>query len=250
MKKLESEEDAFGHALLDAHNGLEVNEIIERDDGFVTSTSNKVYFSSYETWSPVEQKAMLFVKGRVLDVGCGAGRHSLHLQRRGFDVIGIDVSPLALKVCRERGLKKLKLMALENISFKPESFDAILMMGNNFGLFGNLKKAKRLLTRFHRMTSKNGLIIASSNDPYKTDNPAHLQYHKMNKRKGRMSGQVRIRVRYQGYKGKWFDFLMVSKEELTQILSNTGWKVRKFLDTGASYYTAIIKKEPEMQRRH
>jgi len=250
MKKLESEEDAFGHALLDAHNGLEVNEIIERDDGFVTSTSNKVYFSNYETWSPVEQKAMLFVKGRVLDIGCGAGRHSLHLQRRGFDVIGIDVSPLALKVCRERGLKKLKLMALENISFKPESFDTILMMGNNFGLVGNFKKAKRLLTRFHRMTSKNGLIIASSNDPYKTDNPAHLQYHKMNKRKGRMSGQVRIRVRYQGYKGKWFDFLMVSKEELTQILSNTGWKVRKFLDTGASYYTAIIKKEPEMQRRH
>ena len=242
MKKLESEEDAFGHALLDAHNGLEVNEIIERDDGFVTSTSNKVYFSSYETWSPVEQKAMLFVKGRVLDVGCGAGRHSLHLQRRGFDVIGIDVSPLALKVCRERGLKKLKLMALENVKFKPESFDTILMMGNNFGLFGNFKKAKRLLTRFHRMTYKDGLIVASSNDPYKTDDPAHLQYHKMNKRKGRMSGQTRIRVRYRQYRGRWLDFLIVSKKEMAQILSNTGWKIQEFLDRGDSYYTAIIKK--------
>jgi cyclopropane fatty-acyl-phospholipid synthase-like methyltransferase len=250
MKKLKSEEDAFGHALLDACNGLEVNEIIERDDGFVTSTSNKVYFSNYEAWSPVEQKAMLFVKGRVLDIGCGAGRHSLHLQKRGFNVTGIDVSPLALKVCKERGLKKIKLMALENVHFTPESFDTILMMGNNFGLFGNFKKAKKLLTRFHRMTSKDGLIIASSNDPYKTDNAAHLQYHKMNKRKGRMSGQVKIRVRYQGYKGKWFDFLMVSKEEMTQILSNTGWKVSKFLDTGGSYYTAIIKKEPERHRRH
>lgn len=250
MKKLKSEEDAFGHALLDAHNGAEVNEVIERDDGYVDSESTKGYFSNYDAWPPTEQKAMLFVKGRVLDIGCGAGRHSLHLQRRGFDVIGIDVSPLALHVCRKRGVKKLKLMALENVNFKPESFDTILMMGNNFGLFGNSEKAKKLLMRFHRMTSKDGLIIASSNDPYKTDNPAHLRYHKMNKRKGRMSGQVKIRVRYQGYKGKWFDLLLVSKEEMEQILSNTGWKVRKFLDKGASNYTAIIKKEPERHKRH
>jgi SAM-dependent methyltransferase len=185
---------------------------------------------------------MQFAKGRVLDIGCGAGRHSLYLQGRGFDVLGIDVSPLVLKVCRERGLKKLKLMSIESVDFKPNSFDTILMMGNNFGLFGNLNKAKRLLKRFHRMTSKDGLIIASSRDPYKTDNPAHLQYHKMNKRKGRMSGQVKIRIRYEKYKGRWFDYLMVSKEEMTQILSNTGWKAKEFLDTGDPYYIAIVEK--------
>jgi ubiquinone/menaquinone biosynthesis C-methylase UbiE len=242
MKKLESEEDAFGHALLAVHKGEEVNETIERDDGFFDSMSTRGYFSDYEAWSQIEQKAMRFVKGRVLDIGCGAGRHSLYLQGKGFDVLGIDVSPLVLKVCRERGLKKLKLMSIESVDFKPNSFDTILMMGNNFGLFGNLNKAKRLLRRFHRMTSKDGLIIASSRDPYKTDNPAHLQYHKMNKRKGRMSGQVKIRIRYEKYKGRWFDYLMVSKEEMTQILSNTGWKAKEFLDTGDPYYIAIVEK--------
>jgi len=242
MKKLESEEDAFGHALLAVHKGEEVNEIVERDDGFFDSMSTRGYFSDYEAWSSIEQKAMQFVKGRVLDIGCGAARHSLYLQGKGFDVLGIDISPLALKVCRERGLKKLKLMSIESVDFKPKSFDTILMMGNNFGLFGNFEKAKRLLRRFYRMTSKDASIIAASRDPYRTDNPAHLQYHKMNKRKGRVSGQVKIRTRYQKYKGRWFDYLMVSKEEMTQILSNTGWKVEEFLDTGDPYYIAIIRK--------
>jgi SAM-dependent methyltransferase len=242
MKKLESEEDAFGHALLAAHKGEEVHEIVERDDGFVDSMSTRGYFSDYEAWSPIEQKAMQFVKGRVLDIGCGAGRHSLYLQGKGFDVLGIDISPLAIQVCKLGGLQKSKLMPIEAIDFKPNSFDTILMMGNNFGLFGNLEKARRLLKRFHRMTSKDVLIIASSRDPYKTDNPAHLQYHKMNRRKGRMSGQVKIRIRYEKYKGRWFDYLMVSKEEMTQILSNTGWKIKEVLDTVGPYYIAIVKK--------
>ena len=210
MKKLQSEEDAFGHALLAVHNGKEVNEIIERDDGFFDSMSTGAYFSDYAVWSPIEQKAMQFVKGRVLDIGCGAGRHSLYLQGKGFDVLGIDISPLVIQVCKLRGLQKSKLVPVEDIDFRPNSFDTILMMGNNFGLFGNLEKAKRLLRRFHRMTSKDALIIASSRDPYKTDNPAHLRYHMTNKRKGRMSGQVKIRIRYEKYKGRWFDYLMVS----------------------------------------
>jgi len=242
MKKLESEEDAFGHALIAVHKGEEVHEIVERDDGFVDSMSTKGYFSDYEAWSPIEQEAMQFVKGRVLDIGCGAGRHSLYLQGKGFYVLGIDVSPLAIKVCKLRGLRRSKLMPIEDIDFKLNSFDTILMSGNNFGLFGNLKKAKRLLKMFHRMTSKDALIIASSRDPYKTDNPAHLQYHKMNKKRGRMSGQVRIRIRYEKYKGRWFDYLMVSKEEMAQILSNTGWRVKEFLDTAGPYYIAIINK--------
>ena len=242
MKKLKSGEDAFGQAFLATHKGAEVEGIVERDDGFIDSQSTKGYFASYEAWSPIEQKAMEFVRGRVLDIGCGAGRHSLYLQSKGFNVLGIDNSPLAIKVCKLRGVKKAKVMPLEGVNFKPNTFETILMMGNNFGLVGNPKKAKRLLKKFHRMTSKDAVIIASTNDPYKTDNPVHLQYHRMNKRKGRMGGQVRIRVRYLQYKSRWLDLLMVSKEEMKQILSDTGWKVQEFLDTGTSYYTAIIKK--------
>ena len=241
MRKLKPEEDAFGQALYAAYKGEEVSEVVERDDRFVDAMRTRGYFSDYEDWSPIEQQAMQFVRGRVLDVGCGAGRHSLYLQKKGFDVLGIDISPLAIKVCKLRGLKKSRVMPIEAANFKPDSFDTIIMMGNNL-LFGSFEKARRFLKRFNRMISKGALVIASSRDTYKTNNPTHLQYHKLNKALGRMSGQVRIRIRYESYIGKWFDYLMVSEKEMGQILLNTGWKVGQFLDSGGPHYIAIIKK--------
>jgi len=238
------EEDAYGQEMWAYYNGERSFEIVERDDGYIDiGPETSVYFSSYEDWSPHEKKAMEFVKGRVLDIGCGAGRHSLYLQEKGFNVLGIDISPLAIKVCKLRGLRKAEVMAIEDLKFKPESFDTIIMMGNNFGLFGCFKKARRLLKRFHKMTSKNALIIAETRDPYKTKNPAHLEYHEFNRKRGRMSGQLRIRIRFRRYATRWFDYLMVSKDEMNEILKGTGWRVKEFIDSGGPSYIAIIEKE-------
>ena len=195
---LKPEEDAFGQEIWAYYKGERASEIVERDDGyFDVSSGPKMYFSEYDDWHSVDRKAMEFVKGRVLDIGCGAGRHSLYLQKKGFDVLGIDSSPLAIEVCKLRGLEKAKVVAIEDINFKPDSFDTIIMMGNNFGLFGSFKKAKMLLKKFHKMTSINGLIIASTRDTYKTSNPDHLEYHRINEQKGRMAGQLRIRIRFR-----------------------------------------------------
>jgi len=239
---LEPEEDAFGQMLWSCYSGNEVFEVVERDDGLKNVRNPKVYFSNYEDWHPIEQKAMQFVKGRVLDVGCGAGRHPLYLQKKGFDVLGIDVSPLAIKVCELRGLKKAKGMSIDSVDFKPDSFDTIVMMGNKFGLLGSFSKARRLLKKFYGITSENALIIADTRDPYRTDDPVHLAYHGLNKKKGRMGGQVRIRIRFQNYVRGWFDYLMVSKEEMTKILEGIGWKIKEFIDSGESKYVAIIEK--------
>jgi len=243
VKNLRPEEDAFGQEVWAYYKGVRcVFEITERDDGYVNARSPKIYFSEYEDWSLIEKNAMKFIKGRVLDVGCGAGRHSLYLQKEGFDVFGIDISPLAIKVCRLRGLKKARIMSIEDVKFKPKSFDTIIMMGNNFSLFGSPKKARRLLKKFQTTTSEDAVIIANTRDPYKTDDPAHLDYHRFNREKGRMGGQARIRVRFGKYATKWFDYLMVSKEEMEEIISGTGWKVRKFIDSEGADCVAIIEK--------
>jgi SAM-dependent methyltransferase len=242
IKALKSEQDAFGQMIWAYYKGKEVFEIWERSDGYISVDLPKTYFSEYEDWALHQRKAIEFVKGRVLDVGCGAGRHSLYLQKKGFDVLGIDVSPLAVKVCRLRGLKKAKVMPIEEVNFKPSSFDSVIMMGNNFSLFGSFKKARRLLKKFHSITSEDALIIAETRDPYKTDNPSYLEYYEFNKRRGRMSGQLRGRVRFERYIGKWFDWLMVSKEEMVEILNETGWKVKEFIDSEDSQYIAIIEK--------
>ncbi|HDQ06169.1 MAG TPA: class I SAM-dependent methyltransferase [Candidatus Bathyarchaeota archaeon] len=239
---LEPEEDAFGQMLMAYYEGRDVSEIVERDDGLTNIIFAKGYFSGYEDWHPIEQKAMQFVKGRVLDIGCGAGRHSLYLQEKGFDVFGIDASPLAIKVCKLRGLKQAKVMSIEDLDFKQNSFDTIIMMGNNFGLFGSFSKARELLKKFYGMTSENALVIAETRDPYKTDDPNHSAYHRLNKRKGRMGGQLRIRIRFQNYVSGWFDYLMVSKQEITEMLEGTGWTIREFIDSEVSKYVTIIEK--------
>ncbi len=74
-------------------------------------------------------------------------------------------------------------MSIEEAKFKPNSFDSVIMMGNNFSLFGSLKKARRLLKKLHSMTSENALIIAETRNPYKTDNPVYLEYYEYNKKK-------------------------------------------------------------------
>jgi len=240
---MEEIHDAFGQEIWAHFKGKDSFEIIERDDGFFDASSGpKIYFSNYGEWPSIERKAMRLAKGRVLDVGCGAGRHSLYLQGKGLDVTGIDNSPLAIKVCKLRGLRKAKLMSITQIDFKPDSFDTIIMLGNNFGLFGSRERLRWWLKKFYRMTSADATIIAESNDPYMTDNPDHLRYHKLNRRRGRMAGQLRIRMRFGKYTGNWFDYLIVSRKEMRHLLRGTGWRVREFISSKSSPYVAIIKK--------
>jgi len=235
--------DAYGRELFDGYLGLADQEIVERDDDYIDVSRNlKVYFQEYRQWSDEEKKAIQFARGRVLDIGCGAGRHALYLQKKGFDVLGIDASPLAIKVCKLRGLKKAKVLTIDNITPKLGSFDTLVMMGNNFGLFGNPVKAKRLLKRFHKMTSDNARIIGECLDPYSTDDPHHLAYHKHNRRRGRMAGQLRLRIRYKKWKTPWFDYLFVSRTEMKDVLKDTGWQIlRTIPPKGASYIAIIVK---------
>ena len=241
---LKDHQDAYGHSLYDCLKGKADTQIVERDDSCIESDGLKGYFNTYRDWHPIEKKAMRFVRGRVLDIGCGAGRHALYLQGKGLEVVGIDNSPLVVKVCRERGLRDARTVPIAQIGPRLGVFDTVLMLGNNFGLFGSFEGARRLLAKLTRITSSKGRIVAMTNDTYKTDDPDHLAYHARNRDKGRMSGQLRIRVRYRKYATPWFDYLIVSKAEMESILDGSGWAVNRYLDTAdASYYMAIIDKK-------
>lgn len=238
--------DAYGHLVRDYHNGHPAREVIERSDGLIdpSSVAPGLYFAEFKDWPSVERRAMAYAKGRVIDVGCGAGRVALYLQNsKGLDVLGIDSSPLAVKVCRLRGLKKAKVIAFQDIKFPAGSFDSVIMLGNNFGLFGNRAGARRLLKKLWSMTAPGALIIGESVDPYQTDDPDHLAYHESNKAKGRMAGQVRIRVRYRTFVGRWFDYLLVSQSEMRELARGTGWRVRRFVTSaGSPLYVGVLER--------
>ena len=246
MGRLTKMQDGFGRAIYDWHMGTKGVEIAERDDGWITPSGGPGgYFTEYAEWRPVEREAVDLAAGRVLDVGCGAGRVALYLQSKGLDVTGIDVSPLALKVCRLRGLKRVREMSITEVGPALGTFDTIAMFGNNFGLFGSFRRARWLLRRFRNLTSPGARIIAQTLDPYDSKEPGHKAYHRANRRRGRMGGQVRLRIRYLQYATPWFDYLLVSEEEMRQIAAGTGWTVARTIRSKAirPTYIAVLEKE-------
>jgi len=237
-------EDVFGHAYIDYWQGKGDAAItIDRDDGYSEiGCEPAAYFKPFDEWSPHQRKSLEHAKGRVLDIGCGPGRHSLYLQEKGCQVVGIDSSPLAIRVCGLRGLADARELSITQISSKLGRFDTVLMLGNNFGLFGTFKRARWLLRRLRGMTSPEARIIAETLDPYAGANPIHLAYHERNRRRGRPGGQVRIRARYGEYSTRWFDLLLVSRDEMIGLLDGTGWQASEFIDSGGPVYIAVLTK--------
>ena len=241
---MKASKDAYGEMILALHKGQDVSEIVERDDGNIgVSESARFYLVEFKNWPARQRQAMRYVKGRVLDVGCGAGRCVLHLQKRGHEVVGIDTSPLAVRVCRERGVQDVRRMSFTQVSRKLGQFDTILMMGNNFGLFGGERRAKWLLRRLYGLTSDDARIVAESVDPTKTNKPEHHAYQKENRRRGRRSGHLRIRARFSIHKSDWFDYLLVSRNDVRDLVRDTGWFLDKTIDVDDPRFTMVIRKE-------
>ena len=241
---LTAQQDAFGRALVDADAGGRTCEIVERDDGFIdVSDMSAAYLQQPHELDEGEATALSHARERVLDVGCGAGRHALALQARGHEVVGIDTSPGAVEVARRRGVTDARVMSITEASRRTLGrFDTFVMMGNNFGLMGSARRTAWLLRRFAAMGTDDARIIAQSLDVYRTKNPAHLNYHHLNRQRGRMPGQVRIRVRYLQYATPWFDYLMVSPAEMRELLEGTAWRLSAILHERGPVYTALIEK--------
>jgi len=244
MSGLSDKEDAHGHAIWDYFHSGSACEICETDNGFIVASGGPgLYFAEYKDWPAHQKKAIRYARGRALDIGCGAGRCLLYLKEKGHDVVGIDNSPLAVRVCKKRGIKNVYVRPVTQTGKDLGKFDTIIMFGNNFGLFGSRKRARWLLRKMYYMTTPDARIIAEIADPYDTTEPEHFAYHKYNRRRGRMAGQLRLRVRYKTYKTPWFDYLLVSPDEMRDIVNGTGWTVARIIKSPVRGYCAVIEKE-------
>jgi len=191
---LRPDQDAFGHLLKDFAAGRPVVEVVERDDGCVFTGDPSYYLAPFREWWPQERRAMRYVRGCVLDLGCGAGRVGVHLQSRGFDVVGIDVSPLAVELARERGASDARLGTLDTAIKTGELFGTILLLGNNLGLLAGEQQGRRLLRRLARVATAEGRLLAGSYDQYEGASDLARRYQQR-KSRARQNGRRRTSPR-------------------------------------------------------
>ncbi len=217
--------DLFGDAVRDWMAGEHAPLVIERDDGYMDEQDLDSYFSSFDSFPECEKAALGLARGRVLDIGLGPGRVSLHLQGTGLEAVGVDISDNMLEVARRRGVRNAVRMSACDLRFPKGHFQTAVAFGNNFGLCGTPGAVMSMLLRLRDVVSDDGVFLAQSIDPLATEKPEHLMYHERNRSAGRMPGQVRLRFRYRDAVDDWFDLLMVTPAEMRGLAERTGWYV-------------------------
>ncbi len=154
--------DLFGNALLDYQNGNYSEDIITSTNISDVDVLPLPYlFRDFKDMPKLEQKALKLAKDSVLDVGCGSGSHSLHLQEKGLKVKAIDISKGAIKVSKLRGVLHAEEKAILD---ETDTFDTILLLMNGTGIFQELSQVSKHLTHLKSLLNPNGQILIDSSD--------------------------------------------------------------------------------------
>lgn len=230
-------DDPFGQMVWDFYKDKPSFEAVEMDTGFLTAISPgpEWYFDEYNEWPEAEQKAVDIAEGKVLDLGCGAGRHSLYLQEE-HEVLAIDLSKLALKTARERGVENIEKLDIREIDSLEQKFDTVLLLGNNFGLVGGFEEGRKFFSKLDRVTSKKSKIIAEAKP---CDSKKEEKQHE--DKNGLI--YLEMRYRYKEHVGNWHKLYYYTKEQLERLIKPTKWKISDYIESNdSSTYFAIIEK--------
>ena len=220
--------DLFGKAILDyqTHNSPE-DLITETSISEADEMSVAYLFRSFAEMPQLEQKALQLAKGKVLDVGCGAGSHALYLQEKGFDVTAIDISANAIKACELRGMKKAKVQDI--MQLEGDQYDTILLLMNGAGMCGRLKNLPNFLQKLKSLLTDTGQILVDSSDIiYMFDEdedggkwiPTDVDYY----------GEVVFDITYKGEKENSFDWMYIDYNTLQNAAFANGFQCEIVLE--------------------
>jgi SAM-dependent methyltransferase len=225
--------DLFGKAILDfqTKNAPE-NLITETTISEADEMSVAYLFRAYPEMPIIEQKALQLAKGKILDVGCGAGSHALYLQNeKNANVTAIDVSPAAITACNLRGLKDARVQDVKTL--ENEKFDTILLLMNGAGMCGSLKKAPAFFKKLKSLLKQGGQILLDSSDIiYMFDEtedggkliPANQNYY----------GELQFTISYKGESEKPFNWMFIDYNKLNNIALENNLKCELLVE-GENY---------------
>ncbi len=129
--------------------------------------------NAWQSWYPRKEKInedmpvleKMFRKNsvsKILDAGCGTGRHTVYFAEKGFEVYGFDFSPFAVKRAKEK-LKEKRLRAnlkiwdiRRKLPYKDNFFDVLLSI--RVFHHNNSETIKRIIEEFVRVVRKGGFV--------------------------------------------------------------------------------------------
>jgi cyclopropane fatty-acyl-phospholipid synthase-like methyltransferase len=195
----------------------------------------EVLFRTFEEMPDAEKLALSKVKGKILDVGAGAGVHSLELMDRGFSVRAIDISSGAVDFMKSQQIDAVQSSFL---TFKEGKYDTILMLMNGIGVAGKLSNLKHTLDHARKLLNKGGAIYCDSSDIkylYEEEDGSYwldlvTEYY----------GNFRFQMSYKQAKSEWFDWLYVDYDSLHKIATEVGFTCRKIHDDENHFLAELI----------
>lgn len=240
MAVIDEASDAFGQALLDHHEGHHGPALLlESDDGSVRTADLQPedFFLPHGAWLWWERDAIANATGAVLDLGAGAGRHSLYLQGLGHRVTAVDASLGCVSVCRAQGVADVRLADINEM--RPDGrWDTVLLMCGNLGLGGDWDPTRRLLRVLVGMTRPGGCLIGDSVDPTSED-PDDIAYEERNRRSGYHRGHVKLRLHYGDLVTPWWHQLNLPPTAIEELVEGTGWTLEEMMGDEEGYAVVL-----------
>lgn len=220
---------------------------IRRADGLLEEGhSPEVYFAEPDEFFPWEADNLAAVSGPILDLGSGPGRMMLWAQDVGFEIVGIESSPLTAAVARDRGARDVRVgrwQDLDNLLTPQENcFGTVLLMGHNLGLAGTLSGLENLFGLVHARTVPGASLIASSIAFGVTEDPKHLRLQAQLREQGRYPGELTIRVEYGGRVGPYFPWLLIEPDDLARVGESRGWFLERVDRSEEGHYGALLRR--------
>lgn len=228
--------DLMGQAIWDFyHQNAPENIQTETSISELDELPTSHLFRNFDEMNLLEQTALRQAKGKVLDIGAGAGSHSLYLQNESkFDVTALDISPKAIEICKERGIQKA---ICENIlNFNSEKFDTILLLMNGTGIFETIDKVELYLNHLKSLLNPNGQILIDGTDilyMYESEEGGYeipIEHY---------YGELDYIVHYKGEQEKPIKWLYLDPDNFEEIATQCGFKYEIIAQEEDSYLARL-----------